>query len=143
MRRLLASAASQLPPRLLRQPSATEATTNQPTWLDGDEQIFVKQGERCWIIRVRDVDLIESKGNYSLIYFGANQAEMYRSLNYFQRRLDPTIFCRANRHYIMNLRRVKDVVSWMDGGFQVRLTSGRVIALSRRQAKTLKNQISL
>jgi two-component system LytT family response regulator len=143
MRNLPGSTAYQVPLGWVRQPSVMEATTEQHSWLTGDELFFAKRGEHCWIIRVRDIDLIESKGNYSLIYFGAEQAEIYRSLNYLEQRLDPAMFLRANRHCIMNLRHVKDVVLWMDGGFQVRLTSGRVIALSRRQAKALKTQISL
>ena len=95
------------------------------------------------MVQVKDIVLIESEGNYCRVHFGANRAMVHRSLNYFQERLDPTAFLRANRHHIINLRNVREIVPWVNGGFLVRLTSGREIEISRRQARILQNQSSL
>jgi two-component system LytT family response regulator len=31
------------------------------------EQVFVREGERCWIVRMADIFLLESEGNYTRV----------------------------------------------------------------------------
>ena len=33
------------------------------------EQVFVRDGERCWLVRVADIYLLESEGNYTRVCF--------------------------------------------------------------------------
>jgi two-component system LytT family response regulator len=143
MRKLRNFIAPKFPPMRWEESPAPEAITARRSLRDGDKQIFVKDGERCWIVQVRDIILIESEGNYSRISFGANRAMMYHSLNYFQGVLDPEMFLRANRHAIINLRHIERIEPWMNGGFLVRLSLGCEIEVSRRQARILKHRISL
>jgi len=95
------------------------------------------------MLHLSDISLIESEGNYCRLHFGANHAMVYRSLSHLEERLDPAIFLRANRHCIINLRTVREITPWPNGGFLVRLASGREIEISRRQARRLKHLTSL
>ena len=45
------------------------------------ERVFVRDGgERCWIVSVADIFLLESEGNYTRLYFGAERPLILRSL---------------------------------------------------------------
>ena len=41
--------------------------------LTEDDQVFVKDGERCWFVKLSDIRLFESVGNYAKVFFGPNK----------------------------------------------------------------------
>jgi len=59
------------------------------------------------------------------------------------KRLDPAMFFRANRHTIINFRFLECIERWANGGFLVRLKPGQEIVVSRRQARMLKEKMTL
>lgn len=109
----------------------------------GDQQIFVKDGDRCWFVALRDIVLLESEGNYTRLYFGANRPLVLRSLNYLEERLDPALFFRASRKHILNLKFIEGIDAWANGGFLVRLKGSFQVEMSRRQAQKFKEVMSL
>jgi two-component system LytT family response regulator len=128
----------------VRQPFSLAQGFGEPhSHLDSDKQIFIGDGEHCWIVWVTDIMLLESEGNYTRVHFGSNRAMLYRSLRSIQERLDPVVFFRANRRHIINLRYVRKIVPWVNGGFLVCLASGSEVEISRRQAQLLRHQMVL
>jgi two-component system LytT family response regulator len=109
----------------------------------GDQQIFVKDGERCWFVVLRDIVLLESEGNYTRLYFGANRPLVLRSLNYLEERLDPALFFRASRKHVLNLKFIESIDAWANGGFLVKLKGNFEVEMSRRQAQKFKDLMSL
>ncbi len=109
----------------------------------GDQRIFVKDGERCWFVALKDIVLLESEGNYTRLFFGANRPLVLRSLNYLEERLDPALFFRASRKHILNLKFIDGIDAWANGGFLVRLKGGFQVEMSRRQAQKFKEVMSL
>ena len=107
------------------------------------EQVFVRDGERCWIIRLNDIYLLESEGNYTRLHFGAEKPLIRRSLNSLEEQLDPAIFFRAGRKEILNLKWIERVDLAVSGGLLVRLRGGRSVEMSRRQSARLKEVLSL
>ncbi|RYY63672.1 MAG: response regulator, partial [Chitinophagaceae bacterium] len=71
--------------------------------LSENDQVFVKDGERCWFVKLSEVRLFESVGNYAKVYFGPNKPLILKSLNALEDRLDDKIFFRANRKHIVNM----------------------------------------
>ena len=112
-------------------------------WIAGSKRVFIQDSERCWIVRVADIVLLESEGNRTRVHFGGSSPMMARSLNYLEERLDPAMFFRANRHTMINLRFVDCIERWANGGFLVRLKSGQEVVVSRRQARMLKEKMTL
>jgi two-component system, LytTR family, response regulator len=102
-------------------------------------QIFVRSGERCWILRLADISLMESEGSYTRLHFGGNAPLIHRSLTAVEQRLSPTMFFRANRSQIVNLRWIEGVENDFDGRFIVKLRNGKQIEISRRQSKSLRD----
>lgn len=111
--------------------------------LTEDDQIFVKDGDRCWFVRLGTVRLFESLGNYVRIYFDNNKPLILRSLNSLEERLDPKAFFRANRKHIINLKMIESIEPYFSGGLLVKLKSGEKIEISRRQAIKFKDMLSL
>ncbi len=111
--------------------------------LGPNDQVFVKDGEKCWFVRLNDVSAFESEGNYVRVYFEQNKPLILKSLNNLEQRLDGKSFFRANRKFIINLNWIESMESWFNGGLRVILTDGKQIEISRRQAAKLKDKMSL
>ncbi|MEO8582781.1 MAG: response regulator [Flavitalea sp.] len=111
--------------------------------LKENDQVFVKDGERCWFVRLMDIRLFESVGNYAKVYFGLNKPLILKSLNALEERLDEKIFFRANRKHIVNLRLIEKVEPYFNGGLLLELKGGEKIEVSRRQTVKFKEMMSL
>lgn len=108
-----------------------------------DDQVFVKDGERCWFVKLNEVRLFESVGNYAKVFFGNNKPLILKSLNALEERLDEKIFFRANRKHIINLQMIQKIDTHFNGGLKVTLNAGEEIEISRRQAVRFKDNMSL
>jgi len=107
------------------------------------DQVFVKDGERCWFVKLSDVRLFESVGNYAKVFFGPNKPLILKSLNALEERLDEKVFFRANRKHIINLRKIEKIEPYFNGGLLLDLIGGEKIEVSRRQAVKFKEMMSL
>jgi two-component system, LytTR family, response regulator len=116
----------------------------EPTNILGEnDQVFVKDGERCWFVKLSEVRLFESVGNYAKVFFGANKPLILKSLNALEERLDDKVFFRANRKHIVNLRMIDKIEPYFNGGLLLELKGGEKIEVSRRQTVKFKEMMSL
>jgi two-component system, LytTR family, response regulator len=111
--------------------------------LGENDQVFVKDGERCWFVKLSDVRLFESVGNYAKVFFGNNKPLILKSLNALEERLDDKVFFRANRKHIVNLRMIEKIEPFFNGGLLLELKGGEKIEVSRRQTVKFKEMMSL
>jgi two-component system, LytTR family, response regulator len=111
--------------------------------LNENDQVFVKDGERCWFVKLSEIRLFESVGNYAKVFFGVNKPLILKSLNALEERLDEKVFFRANRKHIVNLRMVEKVEPYFNGGLLLELKGGDKIEVSRRQTVKFKELMSL
>ena len=107
------------------------------------DQVFVKDGERCWFVKLSDIRLFESVGNYAKVFFASNKPLILKSLNALEERLDPKTFFRANRKHIVNLRMIEKIEPYFNGGLLLELKGGEKIEVSRRQTVKFKEMMSL
>ena len=122
--------------------SSSIAGINRGT-LQEHDQVFVKDGERCWFVKLSEVRLFESVGNYAKVFFGTNKPLILKSLNALEERLDEKVFFRANRKHIINLRMIEKVEPYFNGGLLLEIKGGEKIEVSRRQAVKFKEMMSL
>ena len=111
--------------------------------LTENDQVFVKDGDRCWFVKLADVRLFESVGNYAKVFFGTNKPLILKSLNALEERLDEKTFFRANRKHIVNLRMIEKIEPYFNGGLLLELQGGDKVEVSRRQAVKFKEMMSL
>jgi len=107
------------------------------------DQVFVKDGERCWFVKLGEVRLFESVGNYAKVFFSTYKPLILKSLNALEERLDEKVFFRANRKHIVNLRMIEKIEPYFNGGLLLELQGGEKIEVSRRQAVKFKEMMSL
>ncbi|QIL77483.1 LytR/AlgR family response regulator transcription factor [Hymenobacter sp. HDW8] len=121
-----------LPPT---EPAATPLTAN--------DQVFVKDGERCWFVRLSDIRLFEINGSYTQIYFNDCRPLIPRTLQHLETRLDPKVFFRANRQQIINLRWIDTIEPWFSNTLKIKLKDGPEVEVSRQQSVRFREVMSL
>jgi two-component system LytT family response regulator len=105
------------------------------------EQLFVRDGPRCWFVPLREVRMLTSEGNYVRLSWGKTQPLLGRALATLEQRLDPNRFFRANRRQIINLDFIESVELGDSGRLHVQLREGPEVEISRRQARLFKTQM--
>ncbi|MXN92038.1 response regulator [Flavobacterium sp. Sd200] len=112
-------------------------------YLNENSQIFIKDGEKCWLVKIADIYLFEIVGNYTRVYFKDCKPLIYKSLNQIEERLPQNLFFRANRQQIINLQYIKGVDNWFNGKLKATMQSGDEVEISRRQSTLFKEMLSL
>ena len=108
-----------------------------------EDKVFVREGDHCWFVPVKNIRLLESEGNYTRVHFDDSKPQLFRSLTAMEERLDSKHFFRANRKQVINLAWVDGIEPWFSGGLLVRLKGGMKVELSRRQAQDFRERMSL
>lgn len=121
--------------------SATKMDNNSP--LSDRDMVFIKDGDKCWFVKLADIRLFESEGNYVRVYFDTFRPLILRSLNSLETRLNEKQFFRASRKHMINLSYIASIETWFNGGLNAKLKDGKEIEISRRQAVKLKDMMSL
>ena len=107
------------------------------------DQIFIRDGDKCWFVKLADIRLIESAGNYAKLYFDKHQPLIHKTLNSLDERLSQNLFFRANRQQIINLQYIDKIEPFFNAGFLIYLKDGTKVEVSRRQSVKFKEMMSL
>ena len=107
---------------------------NECELLDINQHLLLRDGEKTYWVRLKDIYYFESCVNHSLVVWGKNKALIYRALGCIENRLPPNHFVRTNRKHIVNINHVDNVEAWINGGYRLSLGSMTHIEVSRRQA---------
>jgi two-component system LytT family response regulator len=127
------------PERLAAALDRARATLKRPA----PERVFLRDGDRSWIVALADIVLFEAEGNYARAFFGRERPLIRTSLQALESRFDPAVFFRASRRHLINLRHVEAIEDGDDDAFVVRLRGGHRVAISRRQSRKLRETLSL
>lgn len=123
--------------------SSNFKTNQEGNYLTEENQVFLKDGDKCWFVKLSDIRLFESEGNYVRVYFHNFKPLILKSLNNLEERLHPQQFFRASRKHIINLKWIESVENWFNGGLMAKLKSGEQVEISRRQSSKFKDMMSL
>lgn len=111
--------------------------------LRSSDQVFVRDGERCWFIPVSKIRLLESEGNYTRVRFENQSPLIYRSLSTLEQRLPADDFFRINRQQVANLHFIERIETWFSHGLKIWLKGGEECEVSRRAARAFRQKLSL
>lgn len=107
------------------------------------ERLFLRDGERCWFVPLREVRLFTAEGNYVRISWDKIHPLLGRPLSSLESRLDSKRFFRANRQQIINLEYIESVDLGVNGRLHVQLRGGPEVQVSRRQARLFRQLASV
>lgn len=123
--------------------AALALTEPTPALLTEHDQVFVKDGEKCWFVRLADIRLFEINGSYTQIHFDQHRPLIPRTLQHLEQRLDPRVFFRANRQQIINLKWVEAIEPWFSNSLKIQLRGGPEVEVSRQQSVRFRELLSL
>ena len=117
--------------------------SSSPEKLDSDQQVFVRDGDRCWFVKIEDIRMFESVGNYTRIYFNSEKPLILKSLNYLEGILEDKRYFRVNRQQIINVKYVESIATGFNGKLRITMVSGEEVDVSRRQSTEFKVLFSI
>ena len=115
-----------------------EKTEKQDKKLDLEDQIFIKDGEKCWMVKISEIYLFEVEGNYTKVFFRNEKSVLTRSLNVIEKKLPQEKYFRANRNTIFNINYIQNIEHWFRGNLMIKLPNDNQVEISRRQAVLFK-----
>lgn len=112
-------------------------------------KILIKAGGRLFLVNQKDIAFASiEEGVISVVTSGPNGLEGHsncRTLEELLDSLDPNLFWRAHRSYLVNINRIKEVVPWFKSSYQLRMDDKKQteIPVSRAQTKRLRELFGL
>ena len=109
-------------------------------------KLLVKNNQRNFIVDAQDVvyATIED-GLITVVASNLEGQSNYRTIEELQSNLDPDMFWRVHRSYLVNIHRIKEVIPWFKSSFQLRMDDKKQteIPVSRVQTKRLRALLKL
>src|SRR5688572_754952 len=105
----------------------------------GDEKLAIKDGQRIVRVEPASIRWIDAAGDYMCIHTDADTHILRATMRELEQQLDPRRFQRVHRSTIVNIDRVKEMRSHINGEYFLILDSGNEIKLSR----SYKDKVSL
>jgi two-component system LytT family response regulator len=94
-------------------------------------RLTVREGDRFVIVKADEIDWIEAAANYLRIHARGRAYSLRSTMTAIGERLDPRQFARIHRSTFVNIDRVREIRPKWHGDFDVVLTNGKVLRLSR------------
>jgi two-component system, LytTR family, response regulator len=106
---------------------------------DGDF-VLLSDNVNHHLVRNSDILYIEADANYVKVQIANARVLIRRSMKTCEAKLDPSIFFRASRYYIVNLAHVKEVTSYSPKQYAFRMSDGKEVIVSRLQTIKFRKQ---
>jgi len=106
-------------------------------------RVVVRKGEDVEPVEVARVSMLHREGSRVTAHTDAGRFPTnYRDLDEVEVQLDPALFIRLGGDYLVNIRRIADVVPWSGGSYMMTLDDAEKteVRLNRSQAKLLKSK---
>jgi two-component system LytT family response regulator len=100
----------------------------------GASRLIIRERERgiFHVVRTEDVDWIEATEDGVKVYAGTNKYPWRTTLAEVERRLNPAMFLRIHRSFIVNSTHIRTVQPLWKGEYVVGLQDGRKLSTGRR-----------
>ncbi len=99
-------------------------------------QFLVKMLDREYLVKVDDIDWIQSASNYVVLHCGERHYPMRQTLKSLYEQLDPVQFKQVHRTAIVNLERVRSLNS--KGELSLELLTGKSVPVSKTHLPELR-----
>lgn len=108
-----------------------------------NQRIVVKNGSKIKIIPVHDVFFLEAADDYVKIHTPEGYFLKNKTMNHFEKTLDPTLFVRSHRSYIVNVQQITRIDPYEKDNHVAILRSGAKVPVSRSGYGKLKEVLGL
>jgi len=105
------------------------------------DRLLVKKLGKEFIIKVEDIEWLESAGNYVNLHIKGRIYPTRATLTNLIEQISDKGFCRIHRSHAINLENVESITPLSSGDSEVKLDTGKVLNLSRRYKESFKGQL--
>ena len=109
------------------------------------QKIPTKKNDKVILFNPPEIDYIESINSLAVVHVGGETYSCALTLAELEERLQYYGFFRCHRSYIVNLQKVRELITWTKNSYSLRLTTGQdsVVPLSRTKLVELKKQLNI
>lgn len=120
---------------------AEPATEPAPMPMTRRLMVQTRTGER--VIGFDQIDYLEAARNYVVVHADGHEFLVRDTMASLERKLSGASFARSHRSFIVNLDKIAEIRSSDSGSFQVALTTGAQVPLSRRYREQFKSVLAV
>jgi two-component system LytT family response regulator/two-component system response regulator LytT len=109
-------------------------------------KLLVRSSNRNFIIDAQDLIYATiDDGVITIVTTTVEGESNYRTIEELQSNLDPDVFWRVHRSYLVNINRIKEVIPWFKSSYQIKMDDKRQteVPVSRVQTKRLRALLKL
>lgn len=109
------------------------------------QKIYTKRNDRVFLFNPPEIDYIESIDGSILVHVGGENFVCALTLTELEQRPLNSGFFRCHRSYIVNLQKVREIITWTKNSYSLRLNTGKdaVVPLSRSKLHELKTLLNI
>lgn len=105
------------------------------------DRLLVKKLGKEFIIKIDDVEWLESAGNYLNLHIKGRIYPIRATLTNLIAKIKEKGFCRIHRSHAINLDYVESITPLNSGDSEVKLINGKILSLSRRYKERFKERL--
>ncbi|HRF83097.1 MAG: LytTR family transcriptional regulator [Xanthomonadales bacterium] len=109
--------------------------------VDRPERFLVRKLGREFLVAAADIEWLQASGNYVNLRVRGHDYPLRSTIAGIESRLDPRVFARVHRSYIVNLGLVASIEPLDAGEARLHLRDGTTIPCSRRYRQELRGRI--
>jgi two-component system LytT family response regulator/two-component system response regulator LytT len=109
-------------------------------------KVLIRSQGRNFVVDAQDIVYATiDDGLISVVAGALEGTSNYRTIEELQSNLDPDLFWRVHRSYLVNINRIREVIPWFKSSFQLRMDDKKQteIPVSRVQTKRLRALLKL
>lgn len=115
----------------------TEVINRISSQTNYNKHIAIRQNGRVFLVKTDEIEWIEAERNYVRLYVGRESYLRREAIGNIEGQLDPNNFRRVHRSAIVNINFIRELRSISGGDYQIILTGGKELVLSRTYQKKL------
>lgn len=108
-------------------------------------QVPVRKGDKIYLIDMDDINFIDVRRDCTYLHTDNDHFLAGNTMTEFENILDPRKFFRAHRGYIVNLRKIREIIKVGTSSFELTMNDPEhsKIPMSRRQTSELKKLLNI
>jgi two-component system LytT family response regulator/two-component system response regulator LytT len=109
-------------------------------------KLVIKSGNRLFLVDSNEVIYASIEdGVISIVTRELEGQSNFRTVEELQATLDPAVFWRVHRSYLVNVNHIKEVVPWFKSSYQLKMEDRKQteIPVSRAQTRKLRELLNL
>lgn len=106
------------------------------------DRVLIRHEGRSFMVRMADVQWIETAGNYVVLHVGKDKHQLRETLTNLEGRLDPGMFVRIHRRVIVAVDSMRELQAWFGGDQIMILKDGTRLRVSRNFREHVADRLS-